>query len=118
VRALDRPITVLLVYPATSSLHSTEHDLLFSPDGRAWEALETTDAPTGQQAEGEVPDLGYVMVAGVPAPPVTPTPGGEGGGGTPSLALILLVAAGVVLLIGIGLLVRSRGGPPGAAGAA
>jgi hypothetical protein len=105
---LERPIQVILVYPATSTLHATSHDIMFSPDGQTWEALETTDSPAQQQAQADVPGLGFVMVAGVPVP-FTPAPGGGGGsGGTPPLAIALLVAAGVVLLIGVGLLIRSR----------
>jgi hypothetical protein len=108
VRGLERPLQVILLYPATSTLHATSHDVMFSPDGESWEALETSDSPAQQQAQADVPGLGYVMVAGVPAP-FTPTPSGGSGEGTPPLAIALLVAAGVVLLIGVGLLIRSRG---------
>jgi hypothetical protein len=104
IRDLDRPIQVILVYPATSTLHATTHEMLFSRDGESWESLETTDSPGQQQAEAQVPGLGYVMIAGVPA---SPSPSG-GSGGTPPLAVALLVAAGVVFLIGIGLLIRGR----------
>lgn len=103
---LDRPIQVILVYPATSTLHANTHEMLFSRDGESWEALETTDSPGQQQAEAEVPGLGYVVIAGVPAP--SPSPTGTEEGGTPSVAMALLVAAGVVFLIGIGLLLRGR----------
>lgn len=107
VRDLDRPIQVILVYPATSTLHANTHEMLFSRDGESWEALETTDSPGQQQAEAKVPGLGYVVIAGVPAAP-SPSPAGTEEGGTPPLAVALLVAAGVVFLIGIGLLIRSR----------
>jgi hypothetical protein len=103
---LDRPMQVILVYPATSTLHATSHDIMFSSDGRTWEPLETTDSPAQQQAQADVPGLGYVVVAGVLAPS-TPGPWSTSGGTLP-LAIALLVAAGVVLLIGIGLLIRSR----------
>ncbi len=104
---LDRPIQVILVYPATSTLHANTHEMLFSRDGESWEALETTDSPGQQQAEAEVPGLGYVVIAGVPAPP-SPSPTGTEEGGTPPVAVALLVAAGVVFLIGVGLLLRGR----------
>ncbi len=104
---LDRPIQVILVYPATSTLHANTHEMLFSRDGESWEALETTDSPGQQQAEAKVPGLGYVMIAGVPAPP-SPSPTGTEEGGTPPVAVALLVAAGVVFLIGVGLLLRGR----------
>jgi hypothetical protein len=107
VQGLDRPLQVILVYPATSTLHANTHDLLHSTDGDTWQVLETTDAPGSQQAEAQVPDFGYVMVAGVPSP-VTASPSPGAGGGTPPIAVALLVAAGVVLVIGLGLLIRSR----------
>lgn len=108
VAGLDRPIQVILVYPATSTLHANSHEILFSADGRAWEALETTDSPAQQQAGADIPGLGYVVVAGVPSAAATPSPAAGADGGTPPLAVALLVGAGVVLLIGIGLLIRSR----------
>ena len=107
VPGLDRPLQAILVYPATSTLHANTHELLHSADGRTWQALESTDAPAQQQVEAQVPDLGYVMVAGVPSS-VTASPAPGAGGGTPPIAVALLVAAGVVLVIGLGLLVRGR----------
>ena len=107
VGGLDRPLQVILLYPATSTLHANTHDLLHSTDGETWQALESTDTPGAQQVEAQVPDLGYVMVAGVPSP-VTASPSPAAGGGTPPIAVALLVAAGVVLVIGLGLLIRSR----------
>lgn len=111
VRGFDPPIQTILVYPATSTLHANTHELLYSPDGEAWEALETTDSPGQQQAAADVPGPGFVLVAGVPAPSSPSASGAEPGAssGTPTLAVALLVAAGVVLVIGIGLLIRSRG---------
>jgi hypothetical protein len=105
---LERPIQTILVYPATSTLHANTHELLFSPDGETWEALETTDSPAQQQAEAMMPSLGYVVVAGVPSR-ITTSPSAPAGG-TPPVAVALLVTAGIVLVIGIGLLIRSRAG--------
>jgi hypothetical protein len=45
----------------------------------------------------------------VPSAP-TPSATGAAGSGTPPLAIALLVGAGVVLLVGIGLLIRDRAG--------
>jgi hypothetical protein len=107
----ERPIQAILVYPATSTLHANIHELLFSPDGATWESLETTDSPGQQQATADLPGPGYVVVAGVPAQ-ISPSPseaGSGGASGTPPLAVALLVAAGVVLVVGLGLLIRSRG---------
>lgn len=111
MRAFDGPVQMIMVYPATSSLHASTHELIFSPDGESWEALETTDSPAQQQAAADVPGPGFVLVAGVPAASSS-SPSGAGPGttsGTPPLAVALLVAAGVVLVIGLGLLIRSRG---------
>jgi hypothetical protein len=108
VRRLDRPLQVVLVYPATTTLHATSHDVMFSPNGERWKPLETTDSPAQQQAQGDLPAFGYIVVAAEPTPFPTVAPA-PGGGGTPPVAIALLVAAGVVLLLGIGLFVRSRG---------
>jgi hypothetical protein len=109
IERFDRPLTVVLVYPATSTLHANAHEMLYSADGESWTPLETTDSPGQQQAEAEVPGAGFVIVAGVPSAP-TPSAAGATGGGTPPLAIALLVGAGVVLLVGIGLLIRGRAG--------
>ena len=110
IHELGAPLRVILVYPATADLHATEHEVLWSANGRAWEPLETTDSPAQQQAEAQVPAMGYVLVAGVPSPSPAPTTAGAatGTGGASTVAVALLVAAGVVLLIGIGLLIRGR----------
>lgn len=110
-RAFDPPIQANLVYPATATLHANTHEMLYSGDGETWEPLETTDSPGLQQAAANAPGPGYVVVAGVPAPSPSPDSSGaaaDGGSGTPPLAVALLVAAGVVLVIGLGLLIRSR----------
>jgi hypothetical protein len=108
IHRFDPPIDVIMVYPATASLHATEHELLWSADGRSWEPLETNDSPGQQQAEAPVPGSGYVLVAGVPASSPSPSAAGRESG-TPPLAIALLVAAGAALLIGVGLLIRARG---------
>ena len=79
VAGLDRPLQVILLYPATSTLHANTHDLLHSTDGETWQALETTDTPGQQQVEAQVPDLGYVMVAGVPSPVTASPPPAQAG---------------------------------------
>ena len=107
VRSLDRPLQMIVLYPATSTLHANDHALLYSPDGTRWEPLESTDSPAQQQVEGDVPGLGYVAVAGVPAQ-ASPSASGSASGGVPAVAVVLLVGAGVVLLIALGLLIRSR----------
>ncbi len=108
IETFDRPIQTIVVYPATSSLHANAHDVLYSRDGGAWSPLDTNDSPGQQQAEARLPGPGYLLVAGVP---VAASPGSgavDGGSAPPPLAVALLVAAGVALVIGLGLLIRGR----------
>ena len=58
------PLDVVLIYPVTPNLHASVHQLYTSPDGQTWTAQEGSDSLAQQQAEGPVPELGYVMVAG------------------------------------------------------
>ena len=78
-----------------------------SRDGTSWAKRKGTDNHTMQQAEARVAGLGYVQVAGVPAP-VPSSPAGTGGG-SHTAKTILLVAAICLLLVGAGLVLRSRG---------
>jgi hypothetical protein len=106
--ALKLPLDVILLYPVTINLHASLHQLYTSPDGQTWEAQEGSDSLAQQQAEGPMPALGFVMVAGDPgASPLTPA--GASGGST-SVAIVLIVLAGCVGLVGLGLLMRGRGG--------
>jgi hypothetical protein len=109
---LKLPLDAILLYPVTPNLHASVHKLYTSPDGKTWTAQEGSDSLAQQQAEGPMPALGYVMVAGEPgASTVTPA-GGSGGSG--STAIVLIVLAACVGLIGLGLIVRGRGGGPSA----
>jgi hypothetical protein len=108
VSDLDKPIEVILVYPATVHLLSANHAIYSSGDGKSWTKRKGTDNLVMQQAEAKVPTLGYTQVAGVPAPSITPAPGTSSG--SHGLKIALIVAAVCVLLIGVGLLLRSRSG--------
>ncbi len=67
------------------------------------------DFVAAQQVESVVPELGYVVVAGVPgATPVVVSPSGSSSGGSNAVALGLIVAAGVAMLVGLGLVLRNR----------
>jgi hypothetical protein len=96
---------VILVYPATATLHANSHDMLFSPDGQTWQTLDSSDSTAQQQSEANVPGFGTVSVAGVIGA-TQPSTASESGRTT--LAIVLLVLAGCAMLIGIGLLLRSR----------
>jgi hypothetical protein len=99
------PFDVVLTYPATTTLYATIHELLYSAGGVDWKRIDSSDSPGSQQAEGNVPSVGTVLVAGeVTTASHAPT-GATGDGST---ATVLLVAAGCVLLLGIALLIRSR----------
>ena len=65
--------------------------------GRAWTAQQGSDSLAQQQAEGPVPELGYVMVTGEAGPSATPSGSSSG---SSSVAIILIVLAACVGLIG------------------
>ena len=98
------PLDAVLIYPVTPNLHASLHQLFTSPDGQAWTAQQGSDSLVQQQAEGPVPELGYVMVAGeTSTSPVTPS---GGAGGSSNTSIILIVLAACVGLVGLGLIVR------------
>jgi hypothetical protein len=100
------PLDAVLIYPVTPNLHAATHQLYTSPDGQAWTAQQGSDSLAQQQAEGPVPELGYVVVGGEAGPsPVTPSGGSSG---SSNAAIILIVLAACVGLIGLGLIVRGR----------
>jgi hypothetical protein len=103
---LVHPLDAVLMYPVTPNLHASVHQLSTSPDGQTWTAQEGSDSLAQQQAQGPVPELGYVMVTGEAGPsPVTPSGGSSG---SSNAAIILIVLAACVGLIGLGLIVRGR----------
>jgi hypothetical protein len=104
VAGLAGPIEAFLIYPVTPDLTSADHRVATSPDGRTWTVQEGADSHALQQAEGPVPDLGYVQVVGALG---VPTAAG-GGGGSTTLATGLIVAAVCVGLVGLGLVLRGR----------
>ncbi len=106
---LALPLDAVLLYPSTASLHASVHTLYTSRDGKTWTAQEGSDSLAQQQAEGPVPALGYVLVAGEPGATPSTSSGGTGGGSS-NTAVVLIVLAACVGLIGLGLLVRGRGG--------
>jgi hypothetical protein len=108
VRGLAGTLDVVLIYPITVTLHTATHEIVSSPDGKRWTVRKGNDFVATQQVESVVPELGYVVVAGVPGPApvsVTPVPSGAGSN---AVALGLIVAAGCALLVGLGLVLRNR----------
>jgi hypothetical protein len=107
VTKLRREIDLILLYPVTPNVHAASHTMLRSAAGTSWKDLETTDSVAQQQVQAVIPGLGTFVVAGVPAPsPVAPVE--SSGNGSDTTAIVLLVLAGCGLLVGIGLLLRSR----------
>ena len=100
---------LILLYPVTTNLHAATHQLFTSTEGTAWDEQEGTDSLAAQQAEGPMPDLGYVLVGGTGGASSSASPAG-GGGGSKTLAIALIVVAACVGLVGIGLLLRGREG--------
>jgi hypothetical protein len=94
--------TVVLVYPLLANDHGS-HSIISSTTDDRWQALETDDLPSIQQAGADIHELGYVSVAGQPASPTTGT--GSSGGGS-SAATIAIVAGLVVLAIVAAVLLR------------
>lgn len=107
--SLAVPMDLILLYPVTTNLHAATHLLFTSPDGTAWQEREGSDSLATQQAEGPVPELGYVLVGGTGGASLSPSPA-DGGGGSKTVAIALIVLAACVGLVGIGLLLRGRGG--------
>ena len=105
--SLALPMDLILLYPVTTNLHAATHQLLTSPDGTAWQQQEGSDSLAAQQAEGPMPELGYVLVGGKGAASLSASPAG-GGGGSSTTAIALIVAAACLGLVGIGLLLRGR----------
>jgi hypothetical protein len=105
ITELTDPLDVILVYPVTATLHANSHETLYSADGQSWERLESSDTVASQQSEANVPGFGTVIVAGVVSASAS---GPISESGHTTLAIVLLVLAGCALLVGIGLLLRSR----------
>jgi hypothetical protein len=108
VRTLKDPLDVILFYPVTVTLHTSKYEMAASLDGKTWTAHGGTVFANQQQVESPIAEPGYVVVAGIPgAAPVSVSPVGPSGG-SKAIALGLMVAAGCALIVGLGLVLRSR----------
>jgi hypothetical protein len=111
VEALGGQSSVGLVYPllTTAVADTGGHQVLSSADGRAWEALASTDTPGTHQVSARLSRTGYVMV-GVP-----PSAGGSQSDSRSRILLFGTVVAGVIVAAAFALRLRerSRPAPPG-----
>jgi hypothetical protein len=105
VAAFDGQVDVILLYPATNTLHATRHEVLWSADGAAWRPLDTTDTLATQQAQATLDAPGYVVVGAVPVPhPSGSRP--QDGGGTGTTASVAIVVVGAAALLAVALAAR------------
>jgi hypothetical protein len=111
VERFDGQVDVILLYPETTTMHATSHELWWSADGTAWTPLDTTDTRATQQAQATLEEPGLVVVGAVPVPhpsaSASVTPGDDGG-----LTPVLVAIAGAAVLIGLGIAARLRGRGP------
>ena len=108
--SLASPLDLVLLYPVTPNLHAATHQLYTTPDGKTWTKQKGSDSRAQQQAEGPMPSLGDVLVAGE-AGASTVTPASPGAATSRSSTfIVLIVVAASIGLIGLGLIVRGRGG--------
>lgn len=98
--------TVVIVYPLLANDHSS-HSIIWSRSRERWEALDTDDLPSIQQAGADIDELGYLSVAGQPASPTA----GPGSSGVGSSATIAIVAGLIVLCVIAAVLLRRRSEP-------
>lgn len=100
---------VVLVYPFLSTDHGI-HEVLLSPDGTAWEAVETNDLPSIQQADGAIRRLGYAAMAGDVAAVERAT-----GDGRSAVAIVAVAVGLVALAVGVAVVLwpRRRGSSGG-----
>jgi hypothetical protein len=97
---LEVEARVVLVYPLLAGDHGG-HEVLVSRRGTTWTAVDTNDLASIQQVDGPVEALGYLAVGGQPAAAPTPTPGSASGDDGAPVATFVIVAALVVLVIGV-----------------
>lgn len=105
VERFDGQVDVILLYPESTALHATSHELLWSADGTDWTRLETTDTRATQQAQATLEAPGIVVVGGMPVPHPSATGSGDGREG---ITAAIVAVAGAALLIALGVAARAR----------
>jgi hypothetical protein len=111
VKRLSFPAVGILTYPIAVNLHTTDHTLFLSTDGKSWQAINSTDVPGLTQVQGTVPALGTLAVGArveqVQNGPASPTPATTGGG-IPRSWLLIAGAVLILLLAGAAVAARRR----------
>ncbi len=101
VTTVTQTMPVVVSYPKTATLTSSDHVILYSSDGASWARLETHQSEANHQANADLPGFGTVLVAGVPE---------NGGSGKTRALEVAAVVVLCVLLVGIGVAARMRAG--------
>jgi len=112
--ALAANSRVVLVYPLVANDHGG-HEVVVSVDGATWDAADTNDLPSIQQADAAIDTLGYVAVSATNVSPTASPGGSTEGGGRSNAATIGIVAGLIVLAIGAAIALRPN--RPGSAAA-
>jgi hypothetical protein len=104
VEALGGQSSVGLVYPllTTAVADPGGHQVLSSADGRAWEALPSTDTPGTHQVSAGLTRTGYVQVGVAPA--------AAGSGGDPRNRILLIGTGIAAVIVAAALVLRLREG--------
>ena len=105
VSKLTFPAVGILVYPVQPTLHTTNHTLFLSPDGKTWQSLDSTDVPGLVQVQASVPSIGDLVVGQKQESIVTATPAQSSPGGFPRAWLLV---AGALVLVALAFAAYSR----------
>jgi hypothetical protein len=108
VERFAEQLDVNLVYPETTTLHATSHELFWSADGTDWEPLPTTDTRATQQAQATLEAPGLVVVGAVPVPHPSASPADTGSSDPITPVVVAVAGAGVLIALGAAARIRGR----------
>jgi len=103
----DQPVTAVLTYSVVPTLHTSDHTVLFSKDGKSWQELQTTDMPSAVQVNAVVPSLGYLVVGQHQVPVVAGSRTATTSGGIPR-SWLLVIGAVLIVALAVGAYVFGR----------
>ncbi len=109
IARFDGQVDVILLYPETTMLHATSHELFWSADGTGWEPLPTTDTRATQQAQATLEAPGLVVVGAVPVPHPSASASATAAGSSDPITPVVVAVAGAGVLVALGVAVRIRG---------